>query len=213
MSTALQVAGGLGIYRLKCTNFRKILKPSAKTLLLTGDCLTVGQSYETVTKEFMSYLQANWKQVIYIPGRSELRAPGAAVSLYSHLYPNVKFAYRTHYPLGSIYTVIGATYLTTGDSIWASTEAQWVCETLGSEVRPVVLASYCPLPKDTHTDNIAALVHGTGKNQFCPTKPIVNVYSDYNGELRSDYNPEYVLELQPPAAETAVMCAWLAARD
>jgi len=210
MSISLQIAGGLGIYRLKHTYFRKILKPSAKTLLLTGDCLTVGKSYESVTNEFMSYLEANWKQVIYIPGRSELRAPGAAVSLYSHLYPNVKFAYRTHYPLGSIYTVIGATYLTGGDT-WASKEAQWVYETVDSEVRRVVLASYCPLPEDTHNDKIAALVHGTGKNQFCPTKPIVNVYSDYNGELRSDYNPEFVLDLPP--AETAVMCALLAARE
>lgn len=192
----LQIAGGLGIYRRKGTQFRNILKPSANTLLLTGDCLTVGQSSEQIAKEFMGYLQANWKQVIYIPGRSELRAPGAAVSLYSHLYPSINFSYRIMYPLGSLYTVIGATYITTGDTAWLSTEAKWVNDTLRTEVRPVIIASYCPLPKETHAGTITACIQGTGKNQFCPTEPIVNVYSDYNGELRSDYNPEFVLELK-----------------
>lgn len=192
MSTLLnlQVAGGLGIYRLKHTNFKHILRPSAKTLLLTGDCLTVSQQSEPITKVFMEYLQANWKRVIYIPGRSELRAPGAAVPL----YPNINYTYRTRYPIGSIYTVIGATYLASGDT-WLSTEEQWVYETLSCEIRQIILASYAPLPKDTHVGPIAAIIQGTGKNQFSPKKPIVNHYSDYTGELRSDYNPEFVLKL------------------
>ena len=191
----LQVAGGLGIYRLKHTDFKQILRPSAKTLLLTGDCLTVSQESQPITKAFMEYLQTNWKRVIYIPGRSELRAPGAAVPVYSHLYPSINYTYRTHYPIGSIYAVIGATYLASGDT-WLSTEEQWVYDTLSSEIRHIILASYCPLPKNTHNaGHIAAIIQGTGKNQFCPKKPIVNHYSDYTGELRSDYNPEFVLKL------------------
>lgn len=188
----IQVAGGLGIYRLKHTNFKQILRPSAKTLLLTGDCLTVSQQSEPISKEFMEYLQTNWNRVIYIPGRSELNAPGAPVPA----YPSINYSYRIHCPIGLIHTVIGATYLASGDT-WLSTEERWVYETISSEIRHIILASYSPLPKDTyHAGHIAAIIQGTGKNQFCPKKPIVNHYSDYTGELRSDYNPEFVLELR-----------------
>ena len=195
----LQIAGGLSIYKLKHSNFRSLLIPSANTLLLTGDCLTVSQSSEKITSEFIDYLQTYWKHIIYIPGRTELRAPGAAVTL--DVNSNVNYKYRTQYSIGSIYAIIGATYMTTIDRIWLTKEEQWVDEILKSEVRRVILASYYPLPKYIHDEQssegqIAALVHGTGPNQFCPTKPIVNHYRDYTGELRSDYNPEFVLELR-----------------
>ena len=192
----LQVAGGLAIYRLKHSNFRKLLVPKAKTLLLTGDCLTIGKSYENISNEFMRYVTMNWKEVIYIPGRSELRSPGSAVPCIWR--SKINFTYRTHYSLSSIYTIIGATYVTSGDTSWLPNEEKWVEETLASEVRQVILASYCPLPINIVTKPITAIVQGTGKNQFDPTKPVVNRYSDYNGDLRSDYNPECVLEIRGP---------------
>ena len=190
----IQIAGGLAIYKLKHTNFAKLLIPKANTLLLTGDCLTVGVSYEEITNKFMRYLTTNWKEVIYIPGRSELEAPGTALPCIWR--SKINFTSRTQYPLGSIYTIIGATYVTTGYTSWLPNEEKWIRDTLKSDVRQVILASYCPLPKDIIIKPIAAIIQGTGKNQFDPMKPIVNSYSDYNGDLRSDYNPEFVLEIK-----------------
>ncbi len=194
MALRLQVAGGLAIYNLKHTNFRQILVPKAKTLLLTGDCLSVGQRHENITSEFIRYLELNWKEIVYIPGRSELKAPGAAVSLNTHT--NINFTYRTQYPLQSIYTIIGATYLSTGDTTWLTKEEKWVKDILASEPRRVILASYTPLPKNVLSKPVTAIVQGTGKNQFDPKNPIVNMYCDYSGILRSDYNPEFVLEIK-----------------
>jgi len=193
MTLRLQIAGGLAIYRLRNTNFKELLVPKAKTLLLTGDCLTISKSSKEISDKFMKYLVSNWNEVIYIPGRSELRAPGAAVSF--DWLSKINFTYRTQYPLGSIYTIIGATYLNYGDTSWISKEETWVKDTVNSEIRKIILASYSPLPTGAIHKSVELIVHGTGTNQFNPTKPIVNSYCDYNGYLQSDYDPGFVVKI------------------
>lgn len=196
MAYRIQVAGGLAIYRYANTNFRNILVPNADTLLLTGDCLITDRENHRMTHEFLKYLERNWKKVIYIPGRSELRSPGMAVTLNSP--SNIIYSYRTNYPLDSTHILIGATYTAStldamNDTTWLANEAKWVSDTIDSEVRKVIMASYYPVP--CHSGLITAIVHGDGPNQFKKGTPITNRYSEYSGELRPDYNPEFVLDM------------------
>ena len=194
----MQIAGGLNLYYSHNIPYSKLIDPVAKTLILTGDCLTPGNPKNN---EFLKYLEANWSRIIYIHGDTELKCPGSITN--GNIYKNIIHAHKKEHnlgkgPLGNIYTLYASSYAPWFDPALLKSEEEWLYESLILSPNASIVAAYGSIPKDVLAGNISAIIQGNQSiNQFDPKYgPITNHLRSPNGNLRINYSPQFTLEFR-----------------
>jgi hypothetical protein len=195
----IQIASGLAIHSLKKGNFSDILKPSARTLILAGDCLKAG---DPINGKFAKYLLDNWSRIFYVNGCSERM--GKFTPLTDYYQRLVTFQSNGSCPFGKIsngklVSFIAAPMIPWDLEAMRLAEQHYVEETLDWLPGKFIVGSTGCLPKElqTHSKVLASVQGIAERNQFDPALgAVTNSRTNPNGTRRRSYRNDFVLELK-----------------